>query len=185
MAKDRPVCVWSYTEELRAIAKDRLLFYACGATASEAMTRNSPVAPMTILLLAIHFGTLPHPRQHGLISICPTTYPTHGVCWPFSLEHHASVATWTYLSMLSVIPPRASAGRPVRNITHPRAAWTHLSHKVGHDAAVIERHARPIRVEDTDDAHVGLVLAVVVHAQRLRDALACGSTQEHVCFYHA
>eukprot|EP00197_Chlamydomonas_leiostraca_P003887 CAMPEP_0202867288 /NCGR_PEP_ID=MMETSP1391-20130828/9101_1 /ASSEMBLY_ACC=CAM_ASM_000867 /TAXON_ID=1034604 /ORGANISM="Chlamydomonas leiostraca, Strain SAG 11-49" /LENGTH=416 /DNA_ID=CAMNT_0049547319 /DNA_START=82 /DNA_END=1333 /DNA_ORIENTATION=+ len=53
-----------------------------------------------------------------------------------------------------------------------RLAGQRLRHKVGHHAPVVQRHARAVRVEDADDAHVGAVLAPVVHGQRLGDTLA-------------
>ncbi len=53
---------------------------------------------------------------------------------------------------------------------------SHLGHEVADHAAVVQRHAGAVRVEDAHDAHLGAVLAVVVHGQRLGNALACAAT---------
>ena len=41
----------------------------------------------------------------------------------------------------------------------------------GHDAAVVEAHARAVGVEDADDARLDLVFAVIGHRHRLGEAL--------------
>mmetsp|Transcript_23727 Transcript_23727/g.67373 ORF Transcript_23727/g.67373 Transcript_23727/m.67373 type:complete len:366 (+) Transcript_23727:722-1819(+) len=51
-------------------------------------------------------------------------------------------------------------------------ALDRLHDKVGHHAAVVRVHARPISVENPDDANVHIVLSVVVEEERLGSALA-------------
>ena len=52
-----------------------------------------------------------------------------------------------------------------------RLASQRLRDEVRDHAAVVRIHARAIRVEDANDPHLQLVLVVIVHAERLGDAL--------------
>src|SRR5690606_34283576 len=47
-----------------------------------------------------------------------------------------------------------------------------LADEIRHDTAVIFEHSRPVSVENTHDTRIDAALAMVIHHQRLGDALA-------------